>query len=70
MQLDALTATGDARSVGEAEQLLEAHRENRHLVAVVEADARAGGHFQRTRRQLVEALRQRPGQQAMEDAGK
>ena len=60
-------AAGDARRGGQTEQLLQAHGEHRRVFRVVDGDARAGRHAQRARRQLVEALRQRPGQQRLQD---
>ncbi|MNO55021.1 hypothetical protein D3C76_455040 [compost metagenome] len=63
MQLDLLAAIGDAWSVGQAEQLLQAHREDRRVFAVIKADVRAGRYRQVRGGLLLQTLRQRPGQQ-------
>ena len=54
-------AVGDARRVGQAEQLLQLHREHRGLaVRVLDAALHAGRHGDAHGRELVDALAQRP----------
>ncbi|MNP12164.1 hypothetical protein D3C76_1043850 [compost metagenome] len=63
MQQDLLTPLGDTRGFGQAEQLLQAHGEDRWRFAVVQADVRPRRHAQVHRRPFIQTLRQRPGQQ-------
>jgi len=67
VQFEAEAAAGDARRGGQAEQLLQAHGKHRRVFRVVDGDARAGRHAQRARRQLIQPLWQRPGQQGLQD---
>ncbi|MNH30593.1 hypothetical protein D3C79_908970 [compost metagenome] len=67
MQLDLLATLGDARRVSQAEQLLQAHGEDRRVFTVVEADTGARRHSQVRGRPFVQALGQRPGQQITQD---
>src|SRR6185312_17036667 len=55
-------AARNARRVARAEQLLETHREHRHLAAVVEGHARAARHRDMRRRQALQRLLLVPGE--------
>ncbi len=63
MQLERHAAIGDARRLRAAEHFLQPHRQYRRRFAVVDADARTGGHRPVGRRLLIQRLGQRPGQQ-------
>ena len=69
MQLHLLTALGNTRSIGKAEEFLQTHGENRWVFTVVQANVRAGGHRQMRRCPFVQALGQWPRQQIAQDRG-
>ena len=61
-------AAGDARGLGKAEHLLQAHRQNRLLAVIVDGDAGAARHLDMGRGLGVQAGPQLPGQKGAQGA--